>query len=62
VRRGRRSGIVVVNEALVDGDAVVLVKGCNGCRDKPSDKMNLSWALLADVIRVIGCSDADLQR
>ena len=50
MRRGRRSGIVVVNEALVDGDAVVLVKGCNGCRDKPSDKMNLSWAHFADVI------------
>jgi len=25
------------------------------------DKIHLSWALLADVIRVIGCSDADLQ-
>ena len=49
MRRGRRSGTVVVNEALVDGDAVVLVKGCNGCRDKPPDKIR---SLVSELMRV----------
>jgi len=46
--------------ATLSWDKPESVPGMGG--DVDIDKIHLSWALLADVIRVIGCSDADLQR